>query len=425
MDDFEQLDHYELLGINRSASAIEIKHAYRQQMRRYHPDRVARAPADERAYANRRALRINAAYQTLSDFSARSVYNRSLSARTPPPPRPQAEPPRPRDPQAELYEQAHAHLDAGHMTQAAATLRELQQINPFYRDSAALLAQAEAAISQHPAPAPAEHPAPTSNRRTLLVGGIGSLLVAGIGAATWWLRRPTDPVLVNAATPIDTSVTAPTDTVVVVSPSPDPTVVPPSPTVAPPTVAPSATPELLAEDGKLFDAEEFRGSAWPTTSGNGWSVSANDRSYTITANPGTGNIWAYHTSQAGENVLIGVDVTVSGGEAGLLLRFDNADSYLSFFVNPVSRSFRLAEHTANLNTTLADGGHPAILPDAAVSNRLVARMEGKQIELRVNGQRVAHLSVDTPPPTARYGLAAVAGDSLVKAIFSNLHLRAL
>ena len=188
MDDFKHLDHYEILGIGRSVSSDEIKLAYRQQMRRYHPDRFASARPHEQAYASRRALRINAAYQALSNFRTRVMYDRNLGVRTAPPPRTQAKTPPPHDHQAELYEQAHTHLNAGRMIQAAATLRELQQINPFYRDSASLLAQAEDALRRRFSDSSPYQHTPTRNWYSLLIDRLSSLLIAGASAATWWRR---------------------------------------------------------------------------------------------------------------------------------------------------------------------------------------------------------------------------------------------
>jgi curved DNA-binding protein CbpA len=128
--DFERLDYYALLGVERNASSEEIKRAYRQQIIRYHPDRFMSASPEEQEYARQRTLRINEAYATLSDFAARSAYNRkslgSQGTAATPPPKPQTPPP-PRDHQAELYNQARAHIEAGRNVQALALLRQLQQ----------------------------------------------------------------------------------------------------------------------------------------------------------------------------------------------------------------------------------------------------------------------------------------------------------
>ncbi|NTV62966.1 MAG: DnaJ domain-containing protein, partial [Oscillochloris sp.] len=228
--------HYELLGISRNASADEIKHAYRQQMRRYHPDRVAAANPEERAYAGLRALRINEAYRTLSDFAARAAYNRSLSGHSGSVVRQQPAPSRPRDHQAELYDRAREHLDAGRTLQAVATLREILQLNPFYRDSAVLLEQAEALLSHRPAPPPPPPPLPVphNSRRTLLIGAGGSLILAAIGAVAWWLRRPTAAAssASGEGTPAQSTPEVTANTVGAIVATQE----------SPPTTAPSATP---------------------------------------------------------------------------------------------------------------------------------------------------------------------------------------
>jgi DnaJ-class molecular chaperone len=64
-------DYYELLGISRSASADEIKKAYRKLARQCHPDAN---PDDPNAEA--RFKEISEAYVVLSDQEKRANYDR-------------------------------------------------------------------------------------------------------------------------------------------------------------------------------------------------------------------------------------------------------------------------------------------------------------------------------------------------------------
>jgi len=63
-------DYYEILGVARTASAAEIKSAYRKLVKKYHPDIYKGEDADARI------KEINEAYEVLGDEQRRAAYDR-------------------------------------------------------------------------------------------------------------------------------------------------------------------------------------------------------------------------------------------------------------------------------------------------------------------------------------------------------------
>jgi len=74
------LDHYEILGIARNASPPEVRRAYVQAARRFHPDAVARLGLDDlKREANAVFACIVRAHTTLADPARRRDYDASLA----------------------------------------------------------------------------------------------------------------------------------------------------------------------------------------------------------------------------------------------------------------------------------------------------------------------------------------------------------
>ena len=64
-------DYYDVLGVKRDAGEAEIKRAFRQKAKQYHPDANPNNPTAEARFKE-----VNEAYEVLSDEEKRAAYNR-------------------------------------------------------------------------------------------------------------------------------------------------------------------------------------------------------------------------------------------------------------------------------------------------------------------------------------------------------------
>ncbi|MDW8145040.1 MAG: J domain-containing protein [Roseiflexaceae bacterium] len=445
--DFEELDFYELLGVSRSASPEEIKRAYRREIARYHPDRYVNASPEDLEYARRRSQLLTEAYATLSNPSARSAYNldrrrqsgRSSSRTAPPPP-----PPTQRDHQAELYQQARNHFEAGRYVQAIAALRQLHQINPFYRDSAALLADAESRLRDRAAEKRLAA-APIPLRHLTLIAGAVVVLVL-VSGAIWRLGsqhslRSADAgagVIVTPDTlpsPVSVEATPPMPLPTVLlaalttSPVPSP---PPQATVALPTLTvqelsdplmPTPLSRSPEAEGALLLRDDTFDRGWAAVRRTTWSVGPRDGRYRVAAEAQVGVIWSYR-SVSSSNIRMNVDVEVVEGKGGVILRFRDEQNYLIFVVAPQTGDFLLEQMRNGTPTTIASGTRDDLrFPDRLF--RLDARLRASQISIAVNGKVVVETDIPSLPTASRFGVAVVARETRSEAWFDNLEIRAL
>jgi len=70
-----ELDYYKILGVAKTASQEEIKKAYRELVRKYHPDLHKEEPT-----APKKMAEVNEAYATLSESAKRGLYDTKESA---------------------------------------------------------------------------------------------------------------------------------------------------------------------------------------------------------------------------------------------------------------------------------------------------------------------------------------------------------
>ena len=94
-------NYYDLLGVPPTASQADVKRAFRQQIARYHPDKVQHLGKEFQAMAADRAAELTEAYGVLSDRGRRAEYDQALSgaASEAAGPTPAASPPEPQAPE--------------------------------------------------------------------------------------------------------------------------------------------------------------------------------------------------------------------------------------------------------------------------------------------------------------------------------------
>lgn len=77
---FQEMDYYELLGVEPGAGFAEVKRAYLKAAKRFHPDALARLGLDDlKVQANEVFARIAKAHEVLSDPEQRAGYEATLS----------------------------------------------------------------------------------------------------------------------------------------------------------------------------------------------------------------------------------------------------------------------------------------------------------------------------------------------------------
>lgn len=78
---FFDMDHYDVLGVRRTASPHEIELAYRARRTQYHPDKYPQADEATVRWATEQMQRVNESFATLSDANARARYDAEREAK--------------------------------------------------------------------------------------------------------------------------------------------------------------------------------------------------------------------------------------------------------------------------------------------------------------------------------------------------------
>jgi hypothetical protein len=471
LDDFQHLDDYALLGVSPGAAPESIKQAYRREIAKYHPDRFRNADPAMQQYARERSQRITEAYASL---------NRNPRARSQPR---RAQPASSAEQLAADYQQAQTLLATGAAAEAARLLRQIQRVDPFYRDVDSLLSQAEALSSAGAA----------SRRRpaALLAGGLLGLLLLGGGVYGWSALQSPDLAQQPGATPAviagqnPSSVAAPTATAtpavvadVPTAPvaggalptaeaaptnSPPPTEVPPSPTSLPPTAEPTVEPTAAPPPPTEVPPPPTeipptpapptrvpRPTARPTARpaptqpprqiagvesgqvlvadafgdpGSGWPI-LQEPNYTLGYRDGAYVI----TSQPNTGAVFAYGSPL--GQNNAIIGADvtpvRGAAGLNFGPN---NSYRFVI-SADGRFRVEQRGRVIVRPTAsnairAGRNRLVLAVVGTRASVYANGVLLANLNVSAPLAGTTYGFVVIPGPNGGEAIFDSLTVRTL
>lgn len=69
------MTHYEILGVSKNATQSEIKSAYKELIKKYHPDIYK----GDKTFAEKKSQEINVAYEVLSDLKKKAEYDEQIN----------------------------------------------------------------------------------------------------------------------------------------------------------------------------------------------------------------------------------------------------------------------------------------------------------------------------------------------------------
>lgn len=72
-------NYYEVLGISKEADSLEIKKAYREMAKKYHPDKYINENEKLKKEAEEKFKECSDAYEILSDSAKRQIYDKGIN----------------------------------------------------------------------------------------------------------------------------------------------------------------------------------------------------------------------------------------------------------------------------------------------------------------------------------------------------------